>query len=74
MFRSEDRSANKTLRPCFTWWMSATLQHGWLEKSPDTAGLTEEFARNTHRIEPEDRIGDLWDDVTKPLEIILFAM
>ena len=73
VFRDEDRSANKTLRPCFTWWMSATLQRGWLEKSPDTARLAGELARNTHRIDPEDRIGDLWDDVAKPLEVVPFA-
>ena len=73
VFRNEDRSANKTLRPCFTWWMSATLQRDWLEKSPDTAGLTGELAGNTHRIEPEDRSGDLWDDVAKPLEVVPFG-
>ena len=73
VFRDEDRSANKTLRPCFTWWMSATLQRGWLEKSPDTARMAGELARNTHRIEPEDRSGDLWDDVAKPLEVVPFA-
>ena len=72
-FRNEDRSAGKTLRPCFTWWMSATLQRGWLEKSPDTTGLAGELARNTHRIEPEDRNGPLWDDVTKPLAVFGFA-
>ena len=70
---NEDRSENKTPRPCFTWWMSATLQRGWLEKSPDTAGLVEELARNTHRIEPQDRSGALWDEVTKPLEVVKFA-
>ena len=73
VFRNEDRSANKTLRPCFTWWMSATLQRDWLEKSPDTAGLAGELAGNTHRIEPEDRSGDLWDDVAKPLEVVPFG-
>ena len=73
VFRGEDREANKTPRPCFTWWMSATLQRGWLEKSPDTAGLTKELAQNTHRIRPEDRTGHLWDDVTKQLEVIPFS-
>ena len=72
VFREEDRSASKTLRPCFTWWMSATLQRRWLEKSPDTTVLTGELAQNTHRIQPEDRSGKLWDDVTKPLEVISF--
>ena len=73
VFRNEDRSENKTPRPSFTWWMSATLQRGWLEKSPDTAGLVEELARNTHRIEPQDRSGYLWDEVTKPLQVVEFA-
>ena len=72
-FRNEDGNANKTLRPCFTWWMSATLQPGWLEKSPDTAVLTGELARNTHQIEAKDRSGNLWDEVTKPLEVVPFA-
>ena len=72
-FRGENQGARKSLRPCFTWWMSATLQHGWLEKSPDTAGLTGELAHNTHRIRPKDRTGHLWDDVTKTLEVDSFA-
>ena len=70
VFRGEDQIAGKLLRPCFTWWMSATLQRTWLEKSPDTAGLVGELARNTHCIEPGDRAGHLWDDVAKPLEIV----
>ena len=72
VFRNADRDANKTLRPCFTWWMSATLQHDWLEKSPDTADLTPELKRRTHRIEPKDRVGHLWDDVQKTIEIAKF--
>ena len=70
-FRREDRE--KSLRPCFTWWMSATLQHGWLEKSPDTAGWTGELEQSTDRIEPQERTGHLWDDVTKTLEIVRFS-
>ena len=73
VFRGEDRGAGKSLRPCFTWWMSATLQRAWLEKSSDTADLTGELARKTHRIGFEDRVGHLWDDVTKPLEVVPFA-
>lgn len=72
VFRSEDQEATKTLRSCFTWWMSATLQDAWLEKSPDTTSLIEELRHNTHRIEPEDRTGHLWEDVAKPLEVITF--
>ena len=73
VFRDEDQAAGKSLRPCFTWWMSATLQRGWLEKSPDAAGLTGELARNTHHIGTGDRVGHLWDDVAKPLEVVPFA-
>ena len=70
VFRDEDQAAGKFLRPCFTWWMSATLQRAWLETSPDTAGLVSELAQNTHFIEPGRRAGHLWDDVEKPLEIV----
>lgn len=72
-FRGEDREAKKTFRPCFTWWMSATLQDRWLKKSPDTEGLTEALAHNTHQIEPAARNGSLWDDVTKSAELTEFA-
>ena len=72
-FRGEDQGVGKALQPCFTWWMSATLQRSWLEKSPDTAGLTEDLSQNTHRIESEDRVGHLWDDVTKRLEVVRFS-
>jgi len=68
VFRDEDKANGKSLRPCFTWWMSATLQRTWLEKSPDTTSLLGELDQNTHRIEPVDRKGYLWDDVFKPLE------
>ena len=73
VFRDGDQAARKSLRPCRTWWMSATLQRGWLEKSPDTGGLTGELARNTHGIGTGDRVGPLWDDVAKPLEVVPFA-
>jgi len=69
VFRDEDRTAGKVRRPCFTWWMSATLQRAWLEKSPDTTDLVTELARTTHRIDAEDRTGHLWDDVEKPLKL-----
>lgn len=71
-FRDEDLEANKTLRPCFTWWMSATLQSQWLRKSPDTANLAKELEQRTHQIEPEDRTGHLWDDVQRTLEVAPF--
>ena len=72
VFRDEDKADGKSLRPCFTWWMSATLQRTWLKKSPEATGLVRELDRNTHRIESDDRTGHLWDDVIKPLEIQRF--
>ena len=68
-FRGEDMKANKSLRPCFTWWMSATLQAGWLEKSPDTGDLAKELTQKTFRIDRKNRHGHLWDDVAKHCEI-----
>ena len=35
-FREGNANSGQALRPCRTWWMSATLQHGWLQKSHDT--------------------------------------
>ena len=67
VFRDEDQADGKSLRPCFTWWMSATLQRTWLGKSPETTSLVEELDRNTHCIESGDRTGRLWD-VAKSLE------
>ena len=68
-FRLEDSNARKTLRPCFTWWMSATLQQGWLEQSPDTRTLIAKLREKNYRIEPQDRIGHLWDNVAKPMVV-----
>lgn len=64
-FRNED--ARKLLRPCFTWWMSATLQRGWLQKSPDTQALA--AALPASQIPAEARHGHLWDDVRKTVEV-----
>lgn len=63
-FRHED--ASKALRPCHTWWMSATLQESWLQ-SVDTKDL---FANLAPKIEipSSHRTGGLWE-VTKPREI-----
>lgn len=72
-FRGEDENAGKSLRPCFTWWMSATLQRAWLDKSPETTDLTSELDRNTHRVGRRHRIGHLWEEVTKPLRVTPFA-
>ena len=68
-FRNEDERAGKTLRPCFTWWMSATLRRSWLNASPETAGMS----CDPHWIKRDARRGELWDDVTKPANVVDFA-
>lgn len=66
-FRRDDEAAGKSLRPCKTWWMSATLQRDWLEQSPETATFAAELPCD--RILPDQRTGPLWDGVNKPLRI-----
>ena len=68
-FRREDERADKSLLPCRTWWMSATLQTAWLAKSPDTQELAAELGSRVRRIEPAQRRGRLWDDVAKPMAL-----
>lgn len=63
-FRCDDAAAGRSLRPCNTWWMSATLQHEWLKKSPDTTGMAHKLA--PIKIPAYGRTGHLWDDVRKP--------
>ena len=71
-FRDDDQGAGKSLRPCFTWWMSATLRSDWLKKSPDTADLIINLEQRSHKVEAKDRVGHLWDDIQKPVEIVKF--
>lgn len=66
-FREGDTLSGGKYRPCYTWWMSATLQRGWLQKSPETVRLATSIAEN--RIDAEGRLGHLWDDVKKPLRL-----
>lgn len=65
-FRQKDQDAGKAARPCFTWWMSATLQADWLAQSPDTAETLADLPET--RIEAANRVGHLWGDVAKPCE------
>jgi CRISPR-associated endonuclease/helicase Cas3 len=62
-FREDEQGRGRGARPCATWWMSATLQSGWLRKSPDTRVLTTDLAET--RIRADQRTGHLWTDVTK---------
>ncbi len=57
-FRDDDKS--KSLRPCFTWWMSATLQPEWL-KTVDTAIQHVQWTKEMCTIAAEQRIGGLWE-------------
>ncbi len=51
--------AHGSLRPAHTWWMSATLQPGWLE-TVDFAEEARTLAASTVRIPAQDRSGGLW--------------
>lgn len=65
-FRDQDQA--KQLRPCWTWWMSATLQPDWL----DTVDFRAELQRlkpNAIRIPPAARTGPLWE-IRKPLSVV----
>ena len=57
-FRDQDRGRN--LRPCHTWWMSATLQPKWL-RSVDTAEQYADWIRDPCTVAPAQRIGGLWE-------------
>jgi CRISPR-associated endonuclease/helicase Cas3 len=56
-FREEDRE--KVLRPCRTWWMSATLQPAWL-LSVDTAPYYENWCLDPCVVDSENRTDGLW--------------
>lgn len=57
-FRDHDRA--KHLRPCHTWWMSATLQPGWL-RSVDTDEYHRSWVQNPCQVPTGQRTGGLWD-------------
>lgn len=66
-FREEDRKAGRMIKFCATWWMSATLQAGWLLKSPDTLEMVQK--RDLTEISEPDRMGHLWNSVKKPFRL-----
>lgn len=66
-FREQDQVANNNPHRSYTWWMSATLQRTWLEKSPETLSLAAALPQT--EIQLSARLGHLWDDVTKPVRI-----
>ncbi len=62
------RAAHKSaVRPSATWWMSATLQREWLEKSPETRTHLPDLSPIS--IPAQDRRGVLWEGVEKKLEV-----
>lgn len=63
-FRQEDES--KSLRPCFSWWMSATIQPEWL-KSIDTELMINSTQQTS--IPQNDRKGGLWEQTEKSCEL-----
>lgn len=67
-FRGDDTAEGKSLRPCQTWWMSATLQKDWLTKSPDTHEMVTNLPA-TLCVPKEQRCGYLWEDVSKPCHL-----
>ena len=68
-FREQDDGKN--LRPCCTWWMSATLQPEWL-KSVDTATCHPRWIRDPSTVPPSHRTSGLWD-IKKSLEVDTIA-
>ena len=65
-FRHEDLARKKELRPCRTWWMSATLQPSWL-RTVDTVAMLDGMSAAVE-IPAESRHGGLWK-VRKSLRI-----
>jgi len=57
-FRDDDQT--KSIRPCFTWWMSATLQPEWL-KSVDTDHRYAEWTSDVCSIGAQNRVGGLFE-------------
>ncbi len=55
-----DGDSSKGLRPCHTWWMSATLQPAWL-RSVDTVAYHSAWAEEPCAVPPDERAGGLWD-------------
>lgn len=64
-FRREDDG--KALRPCRTWWMSATLQPEWLATADSQDWLPDVQSR-MQIIPPKDRTGSSWA-ASKPITL-----
>ncbi len=64
-FRQQD--AGKSLRPCWTWWMSATLQEDWLETA-DFHDQLVALRRRVLEVRSEHRTGQVWE-IRKPVRV-----
>jgi CRISPR-associated endonuclease/helicase Cas3 len=62
-----DQDASRSLRPCATWWMSATLQPSWLI-SVDTQHMVKALHPGLS-ISAKNRKGHLWEKVAKPCRL-----
>jgi CRISPR-associated endonuclease/helicase Cas3 len=68
-FRDED--AVRAVRPCATWWMSATLQPEWL-KSVDSANRFENWVSSPCNVPTTQRNGGLFE-IQKSLSLASFG-
>ncbi|WP_438026773.1 type I-G CRISPR-associated helicase/endonuclease Cas3g [Sorangium sp. So ce233] len=66
-FRDHDAAARRRLRPAVAWWMSATLQPGWL-RTVDFGAQVAALDEQSVRIPEAERQGGLWD-VRKSIEL-----
>lgn len=66
-FRAQDAARGQSLRPCHSWWMSATLQAGWLE-SVETRAMIDGLRSSQVSIPPPLRREGLWT-VAKPCSV-----
>jgi CRISPR-associated endonuclease/helicase Cas3 len=67
-FRRDDQLAGKLLRPCVTWWMSATLQPDWLV-SVDTRQMVADLRGNLVLVPSDEQNGGAWL-VSKPCSLL----
>ncbi|WP_437769912.1 DEAD/DEAH box helicase [Sorangium sp. So ce764] len=66
-FRDHDAAARRRLRPTHAWWMSATLQPGWLA-TVDFGGQVPALDEQAVRIPEAERQGGLWE-VSKSIDL-----
>lgn len=66
-FRREQAGRGNSLRPCHTWWMSATFQPDWLA-TPESSGWLPDLRETALHIPADERSGGLWE-VEKPAEV-----